>query len=168
MIQSLIVTCSKCAREVPPGQAWCEVCKAPTEFSVRERHQLNVDVRARVLWAEPIEVIRDDWLKKGAPAGNVEAAIEDALRARHRHFRFRGLVDLGLGILAFLLGGGACWIQYLIHHGQLVVHGDTDAILLIAAVALPCAGLGLSFRGIRRLMTGGASEGAASDLSEFE
>jgi len=121
---------------------------------------MAVDVRARILWGDPIESIREACLKKGASPALVDAALREGLRERNRHFRFRGLQDIGLSLLCFLVGAGAYW--------EIRISGRGPAVVLIASVAGPLAGLWLGIRGIRRIATGGASEKAASDLSEFE
>ena len=129
---------------------------------------MKVDVRARVLWADPIATIRDDWLKKGAPAEAVKAALQESVRERNRHFRIRGLQDLGLGLLAFLLGLGAYFLQRAAANAEISISAKGFALIMIASVGFPLVGLTLTWRGARRLATGGAEEKGASDLSEFE
>ncbi len=162
------MTCSKCAREVPPGEPWCPDCKAPTEFSEREFKRMGVDVRARILWGDPVETIREDWLKKGAPPTLVDLALRQAIQERNRHFRIRGLQDIGMAVVCFVVGAGAYWLEQGAAHGEVRITGRGMALVMIASVVGPLAGLWLGFRGIRRIATGGASEKAASDLSEFE
>jgi hypothetical protein len=129
---------------------------------------MAVDVRARILWGDPIESIREACLKKGASPALVDAALREGLRERNRHFRFRGLQDIGLSLLCFLVGAGAYWMKEGAAHSEIPVTAKGMALLMIASVVGPLAGLWLGFRGIRRIATGGASEKAASDLSEFE
>jgi hypothetical protein len=131
---------------------------------------MRVDVRARVLWGDPIETIREAWLVKGAPSPLLNSALEDAVLEREKHFRKRGLQDLGIGVACFCLGALAALFHYALFHGQIetTVTSKEMALVWIAMVALPLAGLHFSFRGVRRLATGGSSEGAASDLSEFD
>jgi hypothetical protein len=151
------MTCSKCGRAVPPGEPWCEVCKGPAVFSDAEVERMRVDVRARILWADPVETIRDDWLKKGAPAGVVNSTLEAAIRERHRHFRVRGIQDVLMALGSFAVGAAAIY---------LFLDGYRGAALFIAMVGAPCVGLSLCFRGIGRIASGGKKENAASDLSE--
>ncbi len=162
------MTCSKCAREVAPDEPWCPDCKAPTEFSERERKRMNVDVRARILWGDPTETIREDWRKKGATPTLIDIALREAVQERNRHFRIRGLQDLGMAVLCFLVGALAYWLQQGAVHGEIAIGGKGTAYVMIASVVAPLAGLWLGFRGVRRLASGGAAEKAASDLSEFE
>ncbi|MBI3855287.1 MAG: hypothetical protein HY293_06315 [Planctomycetes bacterium] len=161
------MTCSKCGREVPAGQSWCEACRAPSEFSTRDQERMKVDVRARVLWADPVEEIRADWLKKGAPAEAVREALRDAVRERHRHFRVRGLQDVLSGLGCLVLGALAGWIFYAAGHGQIHFHSRVMELVFVAMAALPCVGLFLVSRGVRRIASGGAHEKGASDLSEL-
>ena len=129
---------------------------------------MEVDVRARVLWADPVEEIRVAWLKKGAPAEEVRRALETAIRERHRHFRIRGIQDLLIAGGCFLGGGLAYWLQHALHEGEIALPGRAAAYVMIASVVLPLIGLAVGFRGTRRVLSGGAAEKAASDLSEFE
>jgi hypothetical protein len=120
---------------------------------------MKVDVRARVLWGDPIEAIRDSWLAKGAPSPLLNSALEDSTLERRWHFHKRGLQDIGVAILCFCLGAFAVWCH------NAVVRG---AAIWIAMIGLPLAGLHFAFRGVRRLTTGGSAEESASDLSEFD
>jgi hypothetical protein len=162
------VTCTTCAREIPDGEVWRLHCKTPAEFSAKEFERMKVDVRARVLWADPVESIREDWLKKGAPPTAVDIALRESIHERHRHFRLRGFQDLGMGILCLLLGGAAYLLQLASVHGEIRLGGRGTACMMIASVVAPLAGLLLTLRGIRRIATGGREEKQASDLSEFE
>ena len=129
---------------------------------------MEVDVRARILWGDPVEEIRASWLKKEAPAEAVRRALETAIRERHRHFGIRGFQDLLIAAACFLGGGAACWLQHAVHPGQIQWRGRATAYAMIASVVLPLIGLALGMRGVRRVLTGGTQEKAASDLSEFE
>jgi len=162
------MTCSKCGRAVAPGEPWCEVCRGPAEFSSRDRERMELDVRAHVLWGDPVEEIRVAWLKKGAPAEQVRKALEDSVRERHRHFRMRGFQDLLIAAGCFLGSGLAYWMQHAVQEGQIALPRKLTAYIMIASIVLPLAGLWFGFRGVRRVMSGGAAEKAASDLSEFE
>jgi len=135
-----------------------------TEFSARDRERMRNDVRARVLWSDPPESIRQDWLKKGAPDEEIQAAIEESFRERRRHFRGRGLLDLGAGIGSFL---GAAVLFLLFHHhdaesGKLFMGGR----MLVLTAALLALGLWRTWRGVERLATGGSQEKAASDVED--
>lgn len=157
------MTCSKCGRDVPVGESWC-ACGGPSEFSARDRERMRVDVRARVLWADSVEAIREEWLKKGATGEEVRVALHDAIQERHRHFRTRGLVDLLSGTGCIF---GVAILYFFAHHhdpesGKLFMGGRT----LILAAALLAAGLWFAWRGVSRLATGGTREKGASDVED--
>jgi hypothetical protein len=133
------MTCSKCGRAVPPGEPWCEVCKGPAVFSGRRSRAHAVDVRARILWADPVETIRDDWLKKALLPDVVNSTLEAAIRERHRHFRVRGIQDVLMAIGSFAVERPPLPVPGRISRGGAV----------IAMIGAPCVGLSLCFRGDR-------------------
>src|SRR6266851_2732235 len=98
------MTCTKCGKRVAPGSPACESCGAPVEFSAADHERMKVDINARVMWADPVEDIRTDWLAKGAPPEAVREELEAAYGERQRHFRKRGLQDLLMGVGALVLG----------------------------------------------------------------
>lgn len=157
------MTCSKCGRDVPVGAAWCG-CGGPAEFSSRDRERMRLDVRARVLWADPVETIREEWLKKGAPGQEIRAAIDDSLRERRSHFRARGFRDLLTGVACFAGGAAAAAVTRTTTSGDAPVSAKGFALILVATAALPAIGLWFTWRGVRRLATGGAEEKGASDV----
>src|SRR6185295_16574432 len=59
------MTCTKCGQTVPDGKSWCDACHGPAQFSSRELGLMRVDIRARILWGDPIKEIREAWLAKG-------------------------------------------------------------------------------------------------------
>jgi hypothetical protein len=125
---------------------------------------MRVDIRARVLWADSVDAIREEWLKKGASGEEIRAALEESFRERRRHFRTRGLIDLLSGIGSFL---GVAVLVYLFHHhdpetGKLFMGGR----VLIAAAVLLAVGLWFSWRGVGRLATGGSHEKGATDVED--
>jgi len=120
------------------------------------------DVRARVLWADPVETIREEWLKKGAPGEEIRTAIDDAFRERRRHFRTRGFLDLVSGIGSFL---GAAILFYLFHrHDPETGKAFMGGRALVLAAVLLAVGLWFTWRGVGRLATGGSHEKEASDV----
>jgi len=124
-----------------------------------------VDIRARVMWGDLAEDIRNDWLAKGAEAEAVRAALQESFQERQRHFRTRGLQDLFMGMGAIAIGGGgAAWLWFA--RSAAVSRGSAKISGL--AVLIGCFGVFLLVRGINRLLTGGAAEKSASDLSEFD
>jgi hypothetical protein len=129
---------------------------------------MKVDIRARVLWGDPLEEIRAEWLKKGAPAQDVGDEIRVAVQERLSHFRKKGSQDLLIGIACFLLAALSGWLHQAVYQGGIHIHHKAMALVLIALFVLPVSGLFFTIRGIRRIATGGSSEGAASDLSEFD
>src|SRR6185295_19064468 len=155
---------------VPDGKSWCDACHGPAQFSSRELGLMRGDIRARILWGDPIKEIREAWLAKGAPGAALKSALEDALRERRRHFRMRGALDLLVALLCFVIGAASAWFQYAFFHGQIEFAVPTKGmgILMVTSLALPMAGLHFSFRGVRRLTSGGSDEKSASDLSEFD
>jgi hypothetical protein len=121
---------------------------------------MRIDINARVMWGDPMEDIRTDWLAKGAPPDTVLGELEAAYGERQRHFRKRGLQDLLMGAGALALGGTYLFWGYSGIRGSVRV----SAVM----VCLLCAGAFFSVRGIHRLLTGGAAEKSASDLSELD
>jgi hypothetical protein len=73
-----------------------------------------------------------------------------------------------MAAVCFLVGAGASWMLQGTVRGEIAVRGRGMALVMAASVVAPLAGLALGLRGIRRIATGGATEPAASDLSEFE
>lgn len=131
---------------------------------------MRIDVRARVLWGEPIERIREAWLAKGAPATLLNAALDHAGLERRIHFRKRGLEDIGIGIACLGVGGLAAWFHYALFHGQIEIRvtAKMRSLIWAAMFGLPLIGLIFALRGVRRIISGGFDEEAASDLNEFE
>jgi hypothetical protein len=154
------MTCAKCGKRVAPGVSACESCGAPVEFSPADRERMKVDINARVMWADPVEDIRTDWLAKGAPPDAVRTKLEAAYGERQRHFRKRGLQDLIMGVGALVLGGGGAVWSYSALRGSIR--------LTVGMIFLLFTGVFLSIRGIHRLLTGGAAEKSASDLSGMD
>src|SRR5438045_2432026 len=85
----------------------------------------QVDIRARILWGEDREEIRDDWLRRGAPAADVDADLRVALQERQRHFRTRGRQDLLIALLLFALAAGAVGIYRAERQHQIVLYHKT-------------------------------------------
>jgi hypothetical protein len=129
---------------------------------------MRVDVRARVLWADPVETIRADWLKKGAPAEEVRAALQEAVRERHRHFRMRGLQDVLIAVGCFGLTAGCIYIRHLVYEEGMSIDGKAFGYIIIGMAVLPSVGLWFGLRGLRRLRSGGKGEKGASDVSEYD
>ena len=154
------MTCSACGREIPVGFARCGPCA--------DRDRQGVDIRARILWGEDPEEVRDDWIRKGAPRAEVHADLRAALQERRTHFRVRGVQDLLIALLLIALGAGALWIHWAERHHQILLRPKTSALVLCGMVALPTCGVLLAMRGIRRVLIGGELSEAASDLSELE
>jgi len=126
-----------------------------------------VDIRARVLWGDLIEEIRTDWLAKGAPSEAVLEALDASFKERQRHFRKRGFQDLILGLGALVGGGvGAGWGSAGLSGRVRMTSGEFR--LSVGMTLLLFLGLFLTIRGIHRLLTGGAAEKSASDLSELD
>lgn len=159
--------CSKCRAPLPPGAAECRPCHAPGEFSDAERGRMETDIRARVMWGDLVEDIRTDWLAKGAEPDAVRAALQESFDERQRHFRTRGLQDLAMGVGALVLGGGGIAMNYLDVARSLTLSRGQFKISLIL-IAIGCLGVFLTIRGVHRLLTGGAAEKSASDLSEID
>ena len=153
------MTCTKCGRSVPPGEPWCDACRGPVEFSEKDVERMKVDVRSRILWADPVETIREEWLKKGAPAGLLASTLEAAVRERHRHFRVRGIQDVLIAVGAFVAAAFVIWVY---------LDGYRSGRLFVLMAGLPCVGLIFGMRGLHRLSSGGKDEKQASDLSEFD
>jgi len=161
------MTCMKCGSRVFPGSSVCETCNAPVEFPAAEQDRMAVDIRARVLWGDQIEEIRADWLAKGAPPEAVRVALEASFEERQCHFRKRGLQDLLLGIGALAVGGaGAVWSTAGLSGRVHMTRGEFR--LSLGMTLLLFLGLFLTIRGVHRLLTGGAAEKSASDLSELD
>jgi hypothetical protein len=116
----------------------------------------RVDLRARVTWGEPLEDIRGEFMRQGINEHDLEDALKEAYRERQSHFRKCGLRDLGLGILSSG-GAGLLWLY-------LQTGGSGKGLVLLWF--LGGAGLWLSYRGLARLLGGGRSEGAASNLAD--
>jgi hypothetical protein len=159
------MVCSKCGLAIPSGLT---ACRTPVEFSSRDQERMGVDIRARVLWGEPLEEIQADWRKKGAPEAEIRAALNLAIQERRSHFRMRGTQDLAVGIALFLFAAISYGFHWAANHGGLVLPRKTIAGIAVTAILLPLAGLFLSIRGIRRMAVGGEVKEAASDLNELE
>jgi hypothetical protein len=129
---------------------------------------MEVDVRARVLWGDDSEEICADWLKKGAPESDIRDVLAAALRERRHHFRVRGAQDLLMALGAFAVGALAASAYYAQMHAEFRITNRGMAMLMVAMVVGPLAGIALTYRGIRRLTIGGETAEAASDLAEFE
>ena len=154
------MTCRACGREIPAGSARCNPCA--------DRDRQRVDIRARILWGEDPEEIRDDCLRKGALTAELNADLRAALQERRTHFRGRGVQDLLIALLLIVLGAGAFWIHWAERHHQILLRPKTSALVLCGMIALPTCGVLLAMRGIRRVLIGGERCEAASDLSELE
>lgn len=159
------MTCTSCGREVSLGHSWCPSCRGPVEFGVRDRERLAVDVRARVLWGDPVEDIRGDWLKKGAPAPVVQEALRSAALERRRHYRALGFRDLGLAVVCFVLAAGAAWHFQTVTRKKVSVPPKEGVTILISMAALPAIGLALTLRGFGRVTHGG-KEGVSVTQSD--
>jgi len=133
-------------------------------FSDRDRTRLQDDVRARVIWGDSVEDIRTDWLNKKAPAPDIKAALQSALRERNAHFRARGIRDFVLGLACFVVGAVAVILFQSAAGGKIQLAPKEGALVLIGMAAAPAAGIAFAIRGVRRILTGGKSELSASDL----
>jgi hypothetical protein len=129
---------------------------------------MGVDIHARVTWGEAPDEIRQIWLKKGAPAEAVEEALKAAALERREHFRQRGRWDLLIALGLLLAGGLGYLIVQAVDSGQLTLKARAYAIVAIAAVAAPIAGLFLGIRGFRRVFVGGDAGEAASDIDHSD
>jgi hypothetical protein len=161
------MTCTKCGKRVAPGVSACESCGAPVDFSAADRERMKVDINARVMWGDPVEDIRTDWLAKGAPPDAVRDELEAAYAARQLHFRKRGMQDLLMGVSALILGGaGVSWSYFGLRGSVRMTSGEFKLSILM--ICLLFVGGFLLIRGIHRILTGGAAEKSASDLSEID
>lgn len=129
---------------------------------------MGVDINARVTWGDPVDEIRDDWLKKGAPAEEVQKALDVAAHERRDHFRRRGRGDLLMALGLFAAGAFAYGVVWTVDQGKMRVPARGYAIALIAAIASLLAGLFLAGRGLRRLFVGGEADEAASDIDHSD
>jgi hypothetical protein len=116
----------------------------------------RVDLRARVTWGESPEEIRRELVGRGINESEVDDALKEAHRERQAHFRKCGLRDLGLGGLS--AAGAVLTFLHLRTGGS----GRT----VVAAWFLGGAALWLLYRGVARLLTGGKSEGAATNVED--
>ncbi len=161
--------CAGCRQAVPLGLRECPACRAPAEFSTQDRKRMDVEIRARVLWGDLPEEIREDWIRKGAPEPDIDEALRTAGLERRQHFRLRGMQDLGIALLLFLAAGAAAWTFHAELHGiRFLRRGRGMALVIVAMTLLPLAGLALAFRGLRRLTVGGDPAESASNLSEID
>lgn len=125
---------------------------------------MGVDIHARVTWGDSVDEIRNAWLRQGAPEVEVERALKAAVQERRDHFRRRGRWDL-LIALGLVLGGALAYgVVWTVDRGGMRLPGRLYAIVSIAVVAAPLAGLLFGLRGLRRVFVGGEAHEAASDI----
>ena len=123
-----------------------------------------MDITARVTWGDPIDEIRSEWLRKGAPAEGVEEALAEAMLERRRHFRQCGFRDLLIAVGLFIAGGIAFWITRQVDRGEIRLEAKSRAIVTVAVFGAPTVGILLALRGVRRVFKGGESGEAATNL----
>lgn len=124
-----------------------------------------MDVRARVLWGDSLQEIRDAWLKKGAPAEALDEALSGAARERRAHFRRLGLRDLLIALGLFVAGGIAYWLT---NNGRFELQGRGAVYVSMAVFAAPLAGFFLGWRGLRRTTAGGGDGEGASNIDHSD
>jgi hypothetical protein len=154
------MNCPKCAEPIPAGETACPPC---------QRARMGVDINARVMWGDPLDEIRNDWLTKGVRAEAVEEALNAAIRERRAHFRQRGTWDVLSALGLFIVGGIGFWITRVEASGEVFrLGGRLSVIVAMAAFGAPLAGILLGIRGVRRLCVGGEADEAASDIDHSD
>jgi ABC-type branched-subunit amino acid transport system permease subunit len=97
----------------------------------------------------------------------VRDELEAAYAARQLHFRKRGMQDLLMSVSALILGGaGVSWSYFGLRGSVRMTSGEFKLSILM--ICLLFVGGFLLIRGIHRILTGGAAEKSASDLSEID
>ncbi len=138
--------------------------RPPWEQQQRARvlEKVLAEARARALWGESAESIRNWLLAHGAEISEPLAGemVRICRRERSRLLRRAGLRDVLLGALLLAGGGGSLAICVLrIDAGA----GTPEFLGAVAAVLPAVAGVGLLLRGLDRVVFGARADGPAND-----
>jgi hypothetical protein len=118
------------------------------------------------MWGEDRQVIRTDYLKQGFPGGQVDRALDAAVKERQAHFRKAGFGDVLTGIGA-CFGFAGAFILYYVFFRDGFPGFNIIALLFAAMIFLPLAAIFFFVRGVRRIQRGGKEERAATDVDDF-
>ncbi len=119
---------------------------------------LAIEARARIIWGESPEQIREWLAANGLQKQDIDFVVELSSRERALEIRKMGLTDLAIGIPVAALGLA---VTILLTNGR--EHFSTSRIVG-AAILAALYGLWRTVRGIDRLICGSRIRGSIPDM----
>jgi hypothetical protein len=164
-------TCGKCGSIVRLDHPACPACgevrsgtavRAAATVSAAapvapRREDVETEVGARLMWGDPPEVIRADFVRKGVRPGEIDVIVRKAVEARKAAYRMAGIKDvlIGAGLLALGL--------FLLLFSGSFLRGETEERklpiwVLIVGITAPISGILMMVKGGRRIARPGVGE----------
>jgi len=158
-------TCGKCGSVVRLDHSACPACgEVRSGTSVRaaaaaapRREDVEIEVRARLMWGESPEGVRADFLRKGVRSVELDVVLRKAVEERKKYYRNLGLKNLIGGAVLFALGLAFLLISNAFFKGE----GEIRRLpiwMLIAGITAPVSGILLMVKGGRRMGRPGEGE----------
>jgi hypothetical protein len=167
-------TCSKCGGIVRLDRGACPSCGAariatmtvdlaPSSSVPPRREDMTIQIRSRLMWGDDPSEIRNEFVKLGARAAEVDGLLRTAIQQRKDFYRKLGLKNVIGGGALLVLGALFMVCCHVFFSGA---GGRLPIWFLLASITFPVGGSLLLFKGARRMMKPG--EGETTAHGEFD